>query len=39
MGRADVLLRFLQLISKDRPEEIAPFLTDLDEDTEKTPIS
>lgn len=38
MGRLDVLLRFLQLISKDRPKEIDQYLEDLDKDTEQRPV-
>lgn len=38
MGRADVLLRFLQFISKDKPQDIEPYLTGLDDDTEHRPI-
>ncbi|CAA9437846.1 MAG: hypothetical protein AVDCRST_MAG28-97 [uncultured Rubrobacteraceae bacterium] len=38
MGRADVLLRFLQLISKDSPRELDPYLENLDNDTEERPL-
>lgn len=38
MGRADVLLRFLQLVSKDKPKELDPYLADLDIDTELRPL-
>ena len=38
MGRADVLLRFLQLISKDKPKELDPYLENLDVDTEVRPL-
>lgn len=38
MGRADVLLRFLQLISKDSPKELDHYLEDLDTDTELRPL-
>ncbi len=38
MGRADVLLRFLQLISRDKPKELDPYLEDLDTDTEPRPL-
>jgi hypothetical protein len=39
MGRADVLLRFLQLVGKDSPKELEPFLAHLDQDTEKRPLT
>jgi hypothetical protein len=39
MGRADVLLRFLQLTEKDRPEDIEEYLEELDKDTERRPIA
>jgi hypothetical protein len=39
MGRADVLLRFLQLIDKDRPQDIEQYLEELDQDTERRPIA
>jgi hypothetical protein len=38
MGRADVLLRFLQLTKKDRPQDIEQYLEELDKDTERRPI-
>lgn len=38
MGRVDVLLRFIQLISKDRPKELDQYLDDLDKDTEQRPV-
>jgi ppGpp synthetase/RelA/SpoT-type nucleotidyltranferase len=38
MGRVDVLLRFLQLISKDHPGGIDPYLDELDRDTEQRPL-
>ena len=38
MGRADVLFRFLQLIEKDCPEDLDPYLENLDQDTESRPL-
>lgn len=38
MGRADVLLRFLQLIGKDGPDDLDPFLKDLDCESEERPL-
>lgn len=38
IGRADVLLRFLQLTGQDRPQDIDEYLADLDADTERRPI-
>jgi hypothetical protein len=39
MGRADVLLRFLQKIQKDRPQDIEPYLKNLDADSEQRPLA
>jgi hypothetical protein len=39
MGRADVLLRFLQLIGKASPAAIDAYLEELDTDTEQRPLS
>ncbi len=39
MGRADVLFRFLQLIEKDCPEDLDPYLENLDQDTEIRPLA
>lgn len=38
MGRADVLLRFLQLTEKDCPEDLQAHLEGLDDDTEHRPL-
>jgi hypothetical protein len=38
MGRADVLLRFLELISKNKPHDLDPYLDKLDPSDESTPI-
>jgi hypothetical protein len=38
MGRADVLLRFLQLIGKDHPQDVDALLTDLDRRADSRPI-
>ena len=38
MGRADVLLKFLQLISKDKPKDLDPYLENLDTDSEERPL-
>jgi hypothetical protein len=39
MGRADVLLKFLQIIQKDRPHDIEPYLHDLDAESEQRPLA
>ncbi len=38
MGRADVLLRFLELVSKNKPRDLDPYLDKLDPSDESTPI-
>lgn len=38
MGRADVLLRFLQLIGKDRPGDLDEYMDPFDADTQRRPL-
>lgn len=39
MGRADVLLRFLQKVRKDTPEAIERYLNDVDAQSEQRPLA